>query len=68
MAAAQAELPSTSGRGGLHALEHSPKLVALKEILDECGVGAEGEEAGGQHRVLIFAQLKVSEHFRVLGF
>ncbi|GAQ92366.1 hypothetical protein KFL_009950010, partial [Klebsormidium nitens] len=58
VAAAQAELPSTSGRGGLHSLEHSPKLVALKEILDECGVGSEGEEAGGQHRVLIFAQLK----------
>jgi SNF2 family DNA or RNA helicase len=59
--AALAELPSMNGRGGLHSLEHSPKLVALKEILDECGVGGEGGEAGVQHRVLIFAQLKVRE-------
>ncbi|CAA6657208.1 unnamed protein product [Spirodela intermedia] len=34
----------------LHELEHSPKLVALKEILEECG------SATGEHRVLIFAQ------------
>uniref|UniRef100_A0A1D1XEI5 TATA-binding protein-associated factor 172 n=1 Tax=Anthurium amnicola TaxID=1678845 RepID=A0A1D1XEI5_9ARAE len=45
----------------LHELEHSPKLVALKEILEECGIGqnvldSEGGTAVGQHRVLIFAQ------------
>ncbi|XP_078440415.1 ROOT GROWTH DEFECTIVE 3 isoform X2 [Wolffia australiana] len=45
----------------LHALEHSPKLVALKEILDECGIGQSGSgidggSAAGEHRVLIFAQ------------
>jgi TATA-binding protein-associated factor len=48
----------------LHKLHHSPKLVALHEILEECGIGvdASGSEAGvgiGQHRVLIFAQHKV---------
>ncbi|XP_011621494.1 TATA-binding protein-associated factor BTAF1 isoform X1 [Amborella trichopoda] len=48
----------------LHDLQHSPKLVALKEILEECGIGMEtsGSEGavigGGQHRVLIFAQHK----------
>ncbi|MQL74197.1 hypothetical protein Taro_006572 [Colocasia esculenta] len=45
----------------LHELEHSPKLVALKEILEECGIGqdmpgSDGDTAVGQHRVLIFAQ------------
>lgn len=45
----------------LHNLHHSPKLVALKEILEECGIGAdasnsEGMENVGQHRVLVFAQ------------
>ena len=43
---------------------HSPKLVALQEILEECGIGvdASNSEAAvgvGQHRVLIFAQHKV---------
>ncbi|XP_058761530.1 TATA-binding protein-associated factor BTAF1 [Vicia villosa] len=47
----------------LHKLHHSPKLVALHEILEECGIGidASGSEAAagiGQHRVLIFAQHK----------
>lgn len=48
----------------LHRLHHSPKLVALHEILEECGIGvdASSSEAAvgiGQHRVLIFAQHKV---------
>jgi TATA-binding protein-associated factor len=48
----------------LHRLHHSPKLVALQEILEECGIGAdssssEGAITVGQHRVLIFAQHKV---------
>ncbi|KAI0501620.1 hypothetical protein KFK09_016565 [Dendrobium nobile] len=45
----------------LHELHHSPKLVALQEILEECGIGtdttsSEGAISIGQHRVLIFAQ------------
>lgn len=48
----------------LHRLHHSPKLVALQEILEECGIGvdasgSEGAMSTGQHRVLIFAQHKV---------
>ncbi|XP_078169062.1 ROOT GROWTH DEFECTIVE 3 isoform X2 [Carex rostrata] len=47
----------------LHELLHSPKLVALQEILEECGIGLDasaspGGSHGGQHRVLIFAQHK----------
>ncbi|KAL6965448.1 btaf1 RNA polymerase II, B-TFIID transcription factor-associated, 170kDa, partial [Sarracenia purpurea var. burkii] len=47
----------------LHKLHHSPKLVALREILEECGIGveasnSEGSDSVGQHRVLIFAQHK----------
>lgn len=48
----------------LHKPRHSPKLVALQEILEECGIGVDASNsetsAGvGQHRVLIFAQHKV---------
>lgn len=48
----------------LHDLHHSPKLIALQEILEECGIGvetssSEGTLGVGQHRVLIFAQHKV---------
>lgn len=47
----------------LHKLHHSPKLIALHEILEECGIGvdassSEGAVSVGQHRVLIFAQHK----------
>ncbi|XP_050367441.1 TATA-binding protein-associated factor BTAF1 [Argentina anserina] len=47
----------------LHKPYHSPKLVALQEILEECGIGvdasgSEGAVGVGQHRVLIFAQHK----------
>ncbi|KAM7273877.1 hypothetical protein ACFE04_028541 [Oxalis oulophora] len=44
----------------LHKLQHSPKLVALHEILEECGIGADPSTSDivGQHRVLIFAQHK----------
>ncbi|KAF8402447.1 hypothetical protein HHK36_013403 [Tetracentron sinense] len=47
----------------LHEIHHSPKLVALKEILEECGIGldassSESAVSVGQHRVLIFAQHK----------
>lgn len=58
-------LPATSDIiSELHKLQHSPKLVALQEILEECGIGvdassSEGAISVGQHRVLIFAQHKV---------
>ncbi|XVF56738.1 hypothetical protein PTKIN_Ptkin06aG0144500 [Pterospermum kingtungense] len=47
----------------LHKPHHSPKLVALQEILEECGIGvdasaSDGSVTVGQHRVLIFAQHK----------
>ncbi|GAA0152941.1 hypothetical protein LIER_11297 [Lithospermum erythrorhizon] len=47
----------------LHTLQHSPKLIALQEILEECGIGVETSNSDasmnvGQHRVLIFAQHK----------
>lgn len=52
----------------LHKLHHSPKLVALQEILEECGIGldtssSDGAVTIGQHRVLIFAQHKVNIPF-----
>ncbi|KAG7964339.1 hypothetical protein I3843_09G164700 [Carya illinoinensis] len=57
-------LPATSDIiSELHKLHHSPKLVALQEILEECGIGVDGSSSEGaigvgQHRVLIFAQHK----------
>jgi TATA-binding protein-associated factor len=47
-----------------HELHHSPKLVALQEILEECGIGLDASASpdgshAAQHRVLIFAQHKV---------
>lgn len=46
----------------LHKFYHSPKLVALHEILEECGIGVDNSGSEGvnvgQHRVLIFAQHK----------
>lgn len=52
-------------KSSLHDLHHAPKLVALQEILEECGIGVAGSGSesvavaeGSQHRVLIFAQHK----------
>ncbi|XP_072029618.1 TATA-binding protein-associated factor 172-like [Amphiura filiformis] len=57
-------------RSSLHDLQHSPKLTALKQLLQDCGIGGESlpstssgqdeltEAAVGQHRVLLFCQLK----------
>ncbi len=51
----------------LHDLSVAPKLQALKQLLNDCGIGLETQEEIGdqqmlapvcQHRVLIFAQLK----------
>lgn len=67
VASLQSEFSPTSKdtKPSFHDLHHSPKLLALKEILEECGIGLQSGSAdspalgeGGQHRVLIFAQLK----------
>ncbi|KAI0220992.1 TATA-binding protein-associated factor mot1 [Massospora cicadina] len=52
----------------LHDLAHAPKLLALRQLLNDCGIGVESEAEPGeqqlvggavsQHRVLIFCQLK----------
>lgn len=49
----------------LEALSHvtnAPKLQILNELFSECGIGSAqsplGDDAGGSHRMLIFAQLK----------
>ncbi|KAK9823112.1 hypothetical protein WJX72_000353 [[Myrmecia] bisecta] len=53
----------------LRALQHAPKLLALKELLQECGIGMDSSpgsaaeedalaEPQAGHRVLVFAQLK----------
>ncbi|KAK9714726.1 hypothetical protein RND81_06G115000 [Saponaria officinalis] len=46
----------------LRNLHHSPKMIALQEILEECGIGVDTSNSDminvGQHRVLIFAQHK----------
>ncbi|KAG7916333.1 hypothetical protein KL905_004736 [Ogataea polymorpha] len=47
-------------------IEHSPKLMSLKNLLLECGIGSEGGQKGvipaenviSQHRALIFCQMK----------
>ncbi|GJP49304.1 hypothetical protein CLOM_g8529 [Closterium sp. NIES-68] len=59
---------SGDGSGDVHDIVHAPKLIALRDILLECGIGGGGEgrsggdvgsEASeGNHRVLVFAQLK----------
>ncbi|KAH3678290.1 hypothetical protein WICMUC_001614 [Wickerhamomyces mucosus] len=51
---------------GLHDIRHAPKLLALKNLLLECGIGvadiekSKNETSGviSQHRALIFCQLK----------
>ncbi|XP_041362673.1 TATA-binding protein-associated factor 172-like isoform X2 [Gigantopelta aegis] len=52
----------------LHDLAHAPKLTALKQLLQDCGIGVNGSSVPGQlgteipvvnqHRVLLFCQLK----------
>jgi len=47
----------------ISSLEFAPKLVALRQLLTDCGIGgaapAEDEvETVGQHRVLVFCQLR----------
>jgi TATA-binding protein-associated factor len=65
----QSEALAQTGSKDLHDLQHAPKLQALCEILEECGIGVPAAAnatttetpavaEGGQHRVLVFAQLK----------
>ncbi|XP_070579939.1 TATA-binding protein-associated factor 172-like [Ptychodera flava] len=51
----------------LHDLQHAPKLIALKQLLQDCGIGVSHldgqqgeltESVVGQHRILLFCQLK----------
>ncbi len=56
----QADLNAHYG-GNIHDIRHSGKLLALKDLLHECGIGVENSEQQSvvnQHRVLIFCQLK----------
>ena len=44
----------------LEDIEHAPKLLALKNLLKECGIGLIGNESNviSQHRALVFCQMK----------
>lgn len=43
----------------LHDIEHAPKLTALKQLLTDCGIGADTADLTvSPHRALIFVQLK----------
>lgn len=44
----------------LNDIEHAPKLLALRNLLKECGIGLIGNESTviSQHRALIFCQMK----------
>ncbi len=43
----------------LNDIKHSGKLLALKDLLLECGIGVENNDSiVNQHRVLVFCQLK----------
>jgi TATA-binding protein-associated factor len=53
---------------GIDSIEHSPKLGALRELLLECGVGVDSQQAdektgiqsaAANHRVLVFCQTKI---------
>eukprot|EP00794_Sanderia_malayensis_P009222 gene9222-10196_t len=56
-----------STKSSLRDVQHSSKLVALKQLLQDCGIGATSDESQSnimtdpvvsQHRALIFCQLK----------
>lgn len=44
----------------LDDIEHAPKLLSLKNLLKECGIGLIGNESTviSQHRALVFCQMK----------
>ncbi|CAE6462717.1 unnamed protein product [Rhizoctonia solani] len=76
-AADEAELVSRfaikgeTGSKGIRDIRHAPKLLALRQLLNDCGIGAASSEDGealksgedtdpisSQHRVLIFCQMR----------
>lgn len=59
------QLSNEFAQSGLNDIRHSGKLLALRELLLECGIGSpdddqydQGANLLNQHRVLIFCQLK----------
>ena len=53
MAAVAEELgpkPWPAAQVALRELRHAPKLLALKELLNECGIGVEQGALAAQHR------------------
>lgn len=42
----------------LSDLRNAPKLMGLKNLLNECGIGLKEEKIISEHRVLVFCQLK----------
>ncbi|RNA12097.1 TATA-binding -associated factor 172-like protein [Brachionus plicatilis] len=61
------KIRSEFGSNSLNEAKHSGKLMALKDLLNECGIGNNEENSGNeldqssvlnQHRVLVFCQLK----------
>ncbi|OZJ02562.1 hypothetical protein BZG36_04331 [Bifiguratus adelaidae] len=54
-------------KSSLHDIENAPKLLALKQLLLDCGIGMDSDAdnsplastAVSQHRALIFCQLKI---------
>ncbi|ESO84154.1 hypothetical protein LOTGIDRAFT_229634 [Lottia gigantea] len=58
-------------KSSIHDIQHAPKLTALKQLLNDCGIGVGSSNTSGtsnilgtdvpvvnQHRVLLFCQLK----------
>ncbi|CAF0748348.1 unnamed protein product [Brachionus calyciflorus] len=62
------KIKSELGQTPISDIKHSGKLMALRDLLNECGIGGNNEENNGneldqnsvlnQHRVLVFCQLK----------
>ncbi len=52
-------------KSSLHALQHSPKLMALRELLLECGIGGGREDAADDAAAPTTATSSCSQH-RVL--
>lgn len=60
----QKQLAAQTPPSTLRSLEHAPKLLALKDLLIDCGIGVAPDpnnistEAVSQHRILIFCQAR----------
>ena len=51
--------------GELHSIQHAPKLLALRQLLHDSGIGTEESaqpltDTGAAHRVLLFAQMQAT--------